>query len=276
MAKRRVEEKERGSGFFWKLLLVLALGVFLFSAYQLYSIFSEYKKGVDEYQKIAHETTTKGGDLLVSDQKIDEDGSLLAPEEVTYDPPVVDFAKLQSINSDVIGWLEIESIDSISYPIVQGSDNSYYLTHTVQGTENTSGSIFVDCNNMPDFLDCNTLIYGHNMKNGSMFGLLRHILEDKKYEESKYLWICTPQASYRYEIFSIQFARADSEVYTLFGSHDEQFGNYLVQMRKKSEVDLQPRNLNADDRIVTLSTCTSDDEVRFVVQARWVSTYVNE
>ncbi len=276
MEKDCKRQERRGSGFFWKILLILALGVFVFSAYQIYSIYSEYKKGVDEYQQISHDTVTKGGEWTSIDQRTDEDGLLLAAEEVNYDPPVVDFAKLQAINPDVVGWLEIEAIDSISYPIVQSGDNSYYLTHTVEQAENTSGAIFMDYHNSADFADCNTIIYGHNMKNGSMFGLLKRLLENEKYKDSKYLWICTPAASYRYEIFSLQYAQVEGETYTLFSAHDEQFGNYLVQMRQKSEVDLEPVNLNAQDRIVTLSTCTSDDAVRFVVQARWVGTYINE
>lgn len=111
------------------------------------------------------------------------------------------------------------------------------------------------------------------MKNGSMFGKLKQLYEKEKYKDSKYLWICTPQGKYRYEIFSMQYADVNSDTYTLFSDHSEEFGNYLIKMQEKSKTDLGAKNLTKDDYIVTLSTCTSNDQVRFVVQARWVGTY---
>lgn len=270
MAKKK---KNTGS-FFWKILFLMALGIFCFSAYQLFTIYQGYKQGVDEYQAVAHETVVKTTEPLVpKEQKVTEEGELLSPELTEFQPSEVDFEKLQAMNPDVIGWLEIEALESISYPIVQGEDNDYYLHRTFKRTDNYAGSIFVDYTNASDFSDCNTIIYGHNMKNGSMFGKLKQLYEDEKYKKSKYLWICTPEGKYRYEIFSMQHADVNSDTYTLFGGHGDEFGSYLTKMQKKSEVDLGAENLTKDDRIVTLSTCTANDQVRFVVQARWVGTY---
>ena len=111
------------------------------------------------------------------------------------------------------------------------------------------------------------------MKNGSMFGKLKQMYESEKYKDSKYLWICTPNGKYRYEIFSMQYAKVGSDVYTLFSAHDEQFEAYVKKMAKQSKVDMKAQALGKDDYVVTLSTCTSDESVRFVVQARWVGTY---
>ena len=138
---------------------------------------------------------------------------------------------------------------------------------------NFAGSVFIDSTNASDFSDCNTIIYGHNMKNGSMFGKLKQMYESEKYKDSKYLWICTPNGKYRYEIFSMQYAKVGSDVYTLFSAHDEQFEAYVKKMAKQSKVDMKALGLGKDDYVVTLSTCTSDESVRFVVQARWVGTY---
>lgn len=271
MAKKK---KKKSSGFFWKLLFIMALAVFCFSGYQLFTIYKGYKAGVDEYSAVAHQVVMKTEEpLVVKEQKVTEEGQILIPEEPDYQPPQVDFGELQQMNQDVIGWLEIEAIPEISYPIVQGTDNDYYLHRTFKRAENFAGSIFVDYTNSPDFTDCNTIIYGHNMKNGSMFGKLKRLCEDEKYKDSKYLWVCTPAGKYRYEIFSMQYAHVDSETYTLFSAHDENFGNYLGKMAEKSQINMNPQNLTEQDRIVTLSTCTSDDDVRFVVQARWVATY---
>ncbi|NCB93132.1 MAG: class B sortase [Clostridia bacterium] len=275
MGNDKSKKKEKGgSGFFWKILFLLALCVFCFSAYQLFTIYKGYKEGVDEYASIEHDTVTKSTETLVPvEQKVTADGQPLRLEDLDFQPPEVDFEELQSINPDVIGWLQLEAIDDISYPIVQGEDNDHYLHRTFKDTYNFAGSIFIDYANSPTFSDCNTIIYGHNMRNGSMFGQLKQMYESEKYKDSKYLWICTPKAKYRYEIFSLQYAAVNSETYTLFSEHDENFGKYLDKMVDKSEVDMETVELSKDDYVVTLSTCTSNDKVRFVVQARWVATY---
>lgn len=272
------EKKKGGGGFFWKLLFLMALCVFCFSAYQLVTIYKGYQEGVDEYQEVAHEAVVKPEykePLVPKEQKKTEEGEILIPEEPEFEfqPPEVDFEELQKMNPDVIGWLEIEALEDISYPVVQGEDNDYYLHRTFKKTENYAGSIFIDYRNKPDFSDCNTIIYGHNMKNGSMFGKLKHLYESKKYKDSRYIWICTPNGKYRYEIFSMQYADVTSDTYTLFSAHDDAFDDYLKKMAKKSEVNMKTESLTKDDSIITLSTCTSNEQVRFVVQARWVGTY---
>lgn len=274
------KKKEKNSGsLFWKLLFFIALGVFCFSAYQLVTIYLGYKEGVDEYNAVASEVMMQSDDaqlLIPKEQKNGADGQpLLSAEapEPQFNPPEVDFEALQQMNKDVIGWLEVEAIPEISYPIVQGEDNNYYLHRTFKGTENYAGSIFVDAVNTSDFSDCNTIIYGHNMKNGSMFGKLKQLKENQKYKDSKYIWVCTPAGKYRYEIFSLQYADVSSETYSLFGSHDDAFGEYLNHMAAKSEVDMETESLTKEDKVITLSTCTANDQVRFVVQARWVGTY---
>jgi sortase B len=273
--KKRKKKKKSGSGFFWKLLFILAFGVFCFSAYQLFTIYQGYKEGVDEYSAIEKDVVQQSTDeeLVVRDIKKTQEGAPLLEAELDFDPPQIDFAELQNMNPDVIGWLQIEGIDDINYPVVQGEDNSYYLHRTFKKASNFAGSIFIDYTNSPDFSDCNTIIYGHNMKNGSMFGKLKQLYESEKYKDSKYLWICTPNGKYRYEIFSMQYAAVNSDTYTLFSDHDEAFGEYLEKMAKRSKVDMGTENLTKDDYVVTLSTCTSNETVRFVVQARWVATY---
>ncbi|MFR3321064.1 MAG: sortase domain-bontaining protein [Lachnospiraceae bacterium] len=84
------------------------------------------------------------------------------------------------MNSDIVGWLRIRALD-ISYPVVQGKDNDYYLHRTFEKTDNFAGCLFVNSYNMGDFTDQNTIIYGHNMKNGSMFGKLSRILTIRRY-----------------------------------------------------------------------------------------------
>ena len=250
-------KKKKQQNILFRILFLLALAVFLYAAVRLILYGITYWKGSHEY---------KGLQKYVSEQPKDE---ISTEENGEF---TVDFSGLKELIPDCIGWIRFENID-ISYPIMQGEDNEYYLKHTFEGQAVTAASIFMDANNHADFSDQNTFIYGHNMKNGSMFGKLKQMYESEKYKDSKYLWICTPNGKYRYEIFSMQYAKVGSDVYTLFSAHDEQFEAYVKKMAKQSKVDMKALGLGKDDYVVTLSTCTSDESVRFVVQARWVGTY---
>lgn len=272
------KEKEKKVSVLWMVIFLAALCVFCFAGYQLFVIVNQYRMGVEEYKQIAYETKseeTTQQPLHQIDERKAENGEAISvlAELPYYDAPCVDFDKLKKLNPDVIGWIELEAIPEISYPVVKGEDNSYYLNKTFMRASNSAGAIFVDSANQGDFSDCNTFIYGHNMKNGSMFGKLKQLDEKKLYKKSSYLWICTPEAKYRYEIFSIQYANVDSDTYTLFGEHNELFGEYLENMKEKSVIPFESEILNEKDRIVSLSTCTSNEQVRLVVQARWIQTF---
>ncbi len=274
----KVDDNNSCSGILWKIMLFIAIVVFLFSSYQLYAIFVEYKEGTDQYVDISNMVVEKPVEppVIVEEKEIiNEQGKIEKPysDLPKYLAPDVDFKELQGVNSDVIGWIEIEAIPSISYPIVHTDDNDYYLKRTIYKKWNSAGSIFVDYTNNGTFTDCNTIIYGHNMKNGSMFGNLSDLYEKGKYKESPYIWICTPKGKYRYEIFSIQYADVNSNTYTFHQTHGKEFHQYLIEMASRSEVDFKTPYLSGDDYIITLSTCTSNKNTRFVVQARWIGTY---
>lgn len=192
-------------------------------------------------------------------------------------PLEVDFQVLQGINSDVIGWLYVEALDGISYPMVQGEDNDRYLHHTYEGKYNFAGTIFIDCENSRDFSDCNTIVYGHNMKNGSMFGQLKnYVNKQETYAKSKYFWILTPEADYRYEIIAAYTTGVDSDTYTFFTSPGEKFLEYLENIRAWSVINTTSRKFTVRDKVVTLSTCTGNDSTRFVVQGVRVNTIKNK
>lgn len=249
-------------------IFIIALGVFLFSAAQLARIFMEYKAGTDEYDRIRE---------YVKDTQ-EEESKTNPGSEVKQEPkeekprgPEVDWQSLKSINQEIIGWIQIEGTE-ISYPVVKGSDNQFYLKHTFEGQSNAAGAIFIDYANSSDFQDCNTIIYGHNMKNGSMFGLLRKYFKDKDSVPGSYIWVCTPDKNYRYEIFSSHVVDAEGEVYTLFEGPGEEFGAYVENMKGQSLVDYGV-SVGAEDKVITLSTCTGNAATRFVVQAKMEGAY---
>lgn len=275
--KSKDKDKKKKKGGVGNVLLTLGIcvcvGVMGYSIYRLASAALEYKEGEDEYDDLKQYTT-----LVADTQETDggtegtvTDPSALTAETVTATPPLtVDFASLQAINPDIVGWLYVEALD-ISYPVVHGTDNDYYLHRTFEGKDNFAGTLFVEYRNGREFKDPNTIIYGHNMKNQSMFGKLKFLKEQNKYADSPYFWILTPDYNYRYEIFSMQVTEADGEVYTLFTNPGDEFVEYLTKRQKESEVQCADVSFNKDSRIVTLSTCTSDEIQRFVVQGLLIS-----
>ena len=260
--KQPEQKKKKKSDVLLTIALIVAIAVFCYAAFNLYHIYTEYKKGTDEYNQIEEMAVTER----------DADSAEVAGPNAQLKPPIeVDFDKLKSVNEDVVGWIYVDALPDISYPIVKGKDNQTYLHQTYEKNYNFAGTIFVDYENSGDFSDCNTLVYGHNMKNGSMFGHLKKFREDDKlYKQDKYFWILTPERNYRYEIITAYTTGVNSDTYTLFKGPGEEFEKYLETIKGYSEIQTDDTDLTIKDRIVTLSTCTGNESNRFVVQGKRV------
>ena len=260
--KQPEQKKKKKSDVLLTIALIAAIAVFCYAAFNLYHIYTEYRKGTDEYNQIEEMAVTER----------DADSAEVAGPSAQIKPPIeVDFDKLKSVNEDVVGWIYVDALPDISYPIVKGKDNQTYLHQTYEKNYNFAGTIFVDYENSGDFSDCNTLVYGHNMKNGSMFGHLKKFREDDKlYKQDKYFWILTPERNYRYEIISAYTTGVNSDTYTLFKGPGEEFEKYLETIKGYSEIKTDDTDLTIKDRIVTLSTCTGNESTRFVVQGKRV------
>lgn len=263
--EKKPQKKSKVGDILLTLVLIIAIAVFCYAAYNLYHIYTEYKKGTDEYNHIEQmAVTNREPDEEQTETGADQGPSLVAPMKI-------DFDTLRGVNEDVIGWIYVEALDGVSYPIVKGADNNTYLHMTYEKNYNFAGTIFIDCENSGDFNDCNTLVYGHNMKNGSMFGQLRKFSEDPEmYKKSKYFWIFTPDKDYRYEIIAAYTTGVDSDTYTLFKGPGQEFEEYLAKIKGRSEVQTDAGEMNIKDKIVTLSTCTGNEATRFVVQGKRV------
>jgi sortase B len=173
----------------------------------------------------------------------------------------------------------MEAIPQISYAICQSGDNDFYLHHNYLQESEYAGAIFADAINRGDFTDPNTLLFGHNMRNGTMFGSLKFLHTEGRIEKSPYFWVLTPKGNYRYHIFSMFYTPVDSDAYLLYGWNGMEFFDWEQEIRKQSlyenDVPLYPW-----DKVVYMSTCTSDSSQRFVVFGKCVSTerpyrYVN-
>lgn len=194
------------------------------------------------------------------------------PEMVEDDPVLEDLRKtdlnaLREVNPDVVGWIRIPDT-KVNYPVVQGMDNQYYLKHTWKGNVNSVGAIFMDHNASPSLTDFNTLIYGHNMRSGSMFAALRSYGRQSYYDAHPYVYLLTDNGAFRFEIFSAHRAELDDPAYGLSFRQRETRENFLRDAADKSAIEtgITP---GIRDRILTLSTCSGAGyETRWVVQAR--------
>ena len=179
----------------------------------------------------------------------------------------LDLEALREVNPDVIGWILIPDT-VVNYPLLQGTDNDYYLKHTWDGKQYAVGSIFMEYLSDPDFTDFNTIIYGHNMINGSMFASLREYRNQAYWEKHPYVYVRSDQGVYRYEIFSSYLAQVDSNTYGLRFSSEYSRTAFLNNTLVDSVIDtgLEPE---PTDRVLTLSTCSgAGHTTRWVVHAR--------
>ncbi|MDO4519668.1 MAG: class B sortase [Eubacteriales bacterium] len=258
------KKKNKFVDFLLTVILLASIGVFCYAGYNLYHIYTEYKKGTDEYNRIEQMAVKERDPDEIKKQE--EAGQI---KNEVHAPISVDFKPLTDINKDVVGWIYMEALPDINYPVVHGKDNDEYLHATYEHNYNFAGTIFFDYENSGDLTDLNTIVYGHNMKNGSMFGSLKkYVREQEVYKKSKYFWILTPDRNFRYEIFSAYTTAVDSDTYTLFKGPGKEFDEWLPKMMKNSEIKTDASILTMQDRIVTLSTCTGDYSTRFVVQGR--------
>ncbi|MGI6006841.1 MAG: class B sortase [Ruminococcus sp.] len=253
MAKKR--QTSKAGRILWWIVFLAAVAVFLVAGYRLVTTLREYKAAEKEYEGLEEYVT-----IPEEKEKPENSG-----EESEQEGPVIDFESLKAINKDVVGWLYVEALD-LNYPIMQGEDNEYYLHRTTEKTYNFAGSIFLDYANAPDFSDSNSIVYGHNMKDGSMFGKLKKFREQDVYGRSMIFWVCTPEKNYKYEIFSAYETAVGSDTYLLFEHGGKEVVEYMENMKSLSEIPTADRNFQENDRVVTLSTCTGNSATRFVVQ----------
>lgn len=267
MTEKKKKRKKTVGDYLRMIIFLVALGVFCYAFIQLITIYLEYKKGVDEYSAIEESYTLDvDPDAAEGGESVEEDGQIL----LTMKNPI-DFASIQEQNPDIVAWIKMKGID-ISYPVAYGSDNEYYLHHTMEKTYNFAGCIFIEHSNKKNLSDDNTILYGHNMKNGSMFGKLKYYSEQDAMETSPYFWLYTKEHIYKYEIFSSSIVGATSDAYTIRFGKEESFQKYLDKMVEQSRIKTDVK-VTSGDKIVTLSTCTGNDATRCIVQGKLIETY---
>lgn len=259
-----------------KVLSVLLAAVCLISGGIYLGYLLDYRSGDDTYteaEQIALQDVppkdTENSEEPTADTRPAE--PYWAPMDVEDDPNAEILAKksltaLRQVNEDVVGWIWVPDT-VIDYPIMHGEDNEFYLNHTWKKEKNAVGSIFLESLNEADMTGFNTILYGHNMKDGSMFTLL-HDYQQKDFRDAHpYVYILTDAGVWRYEVYSAYEAKVTSDTYQVGMQWDKTKQEYIDRTLKKSVIKagITPA---ITDRILTLSTCAGlGTEIRWVVHA---------
>lgn len=245
-------------------IFVLCLCVLGISAFKLYDIQNNYEEGDAVYNSIADEVVTVLPVEEETEQKDTKD-----KKKTKLDPMIsVDLKALKQKNEDIIGWLYIPN-SVISYPLLQGENNDTYLHQTYNKQQSFFGSIFIDYRNNSNLQDAHTIIYGHNMKNGSMFGTLKRYSDKAFYKEHKNIYIYTEKGTHKYQVFSYHVADATGKIYRVSFEDENALEDYLKLAKQSSYLDTGVE-VGTSDKTITLSTCTSNESSRFVVHAKYV------
>ena len=238
----------------------LLIGVFIFAAANLGDIMANYHKGDQIYSESEQY-------FKYEDDK-QEDGQAI--EKYT-----IDINSLQKINPDIFAWIYIKDT-KVSYPVLQCDNNEKYLKRTYNNLKSDFGSIFLDYRNSRNLDDRYPFIYGHNTKNGSMFGSLKKYKDIGYYKEHPTISLVLEDKTYIYEIFSAYTTEVDSPTYSFTYTDDNEYQTFLNKITDFSVIDTKVKP-TAMDKVITLSTCTSRTETeRFVVHAKLISITPNE
>ncbi len=252
------------------LLFVIFLSLFIFSGYQLL-------KWHQDNQKI--KTITDDINEAITVVEHDNEGELINPPEnkesdywsyIKVPFLEVDFTQLLQKNSDTVAFIHVENTN-INYPVVQASDNSYYLTHAFDKSRNDAGWVYLDYRNQLDVLDDNTIIYGHGRLDTTVFGSLKNALT-KSWQSNKDNYIVrlsTPTSNMVFQIFSVYTIEAESYYIRTTFTTPEEKEKWLQTMKERNVAPIDTE-VNVNDKIITLSTCQNNSGGRIVVQAKLI------
>lgn len=257
------EKKHNKSNLIRRVVLVIAAVVFIYAAYNLINIFLEYRKGDEIYNAIENNVLEDGTQRPVI---IDADGN----EQVVEIPFTYNHESLLSINPEGIGYLYIPSIN-VRLPMVQGTDNDFYLTRTFDRSYNANGCLFEDYRITGGLSSSHVIIYGHNMNNGAMFGNLAQYKSQAFWSNGSNdrFYIYTENKIMEYRIFSAYTCEPISDTYTFNFATLDGMRNYANRMKAQSDYETGV-NVDSATQVVTFSTCTNDSEQRFIVHGVYV------
>lgn len=243
------------------LLALVAIGILLLS----------FKQARDDYSELASRAKGGAGETNVFWNREEQDSPDSSVPEAVEIP--VDFDYLLSENQDIIGWIMVEGTD-IDYPILYDTTfNQYYLSHNYKGTNAGGGSIVVLPDNADDFRDFNTVVYGHNLLDGSMFAQLHQFRKKDFFDNHGQIVVYTPDRKLTYQVFAAYRRDKLNIIVNNDFSTEELRTEYISSIYEQTAVANfnSEYQVTADDRILTLSTCIGNPAYRYVVQGVLIS-----
>ena len=268
--KKIIKKKRRLKKWVLIVIIIILGSTASFNILRLLDWNKDNNKTNDNIDKISNTKT--------EEIKDDENTELIsAPDDkesdywyyITFPLIKVDFTELIKKNEDTVGWINVNNTN-INYPVVQSTDNNYYLTHSYDKKENEAGWVFLDYRNNKDFTSKNNIIYAHSRVDKTMFGSLSKVLKQSWYKDKSnhIIRLSTPTEDSLWQIFSVYVIKEETYYITTSWSSDTEYLNFLNTIKERSKYNFNTE-LNTDDKILTLSTCYSDTE-RTVVHAKLI------
>ena len=267
---RKKKKKKSGGVLFW-LIIVVLVGVMGFSGYKIWTIKSAYHAAEKNYEDIAK---IAGADIAAEDLAgaVGKAGQDQEDEKLRMKYLNLNWQDLQAVSDDIIGWIRLPKT-VINYPIVQGSDNDFYLTHTASGEWSNNGAIFADANDPNPLGGFLTILYGHRMRDWSMFGSIGDYFDDhgdSDYFQQHPVWqVYTPDKTYDLEIFGAAEVHSENtDIYRFYFADEDDRQSYIDWILAHNELQGYDGRVSVtpDDKLIMLSTCTlASNEYRLVV-----------
>ena len=254
-------------------LLLMAVAVAGYSGFRLWKYYHEYLEDQELYENLRDEilqtpeleTDTESVFELDTRKKHHK----TSESEIPFD---VDWDVLKDINEDIIGWVYFTGLPQISYPVLQAKDNEYYVhrTYDLSSSDSKAGSIFMDYRMAGDFSSPYSVIYGHNVRDGSMLSDLAQLKDQDLYDKEPYFWILTPDGNYRYQIFSIFQCHRSADVFQRsFDYWGEDFSKWQSELKLRNSMQGDVK-LKEYGHVVVFSTCVPNSFDRTIVCGTYI------
>ena len=261
--------------------LIVLLGAATGTGWKLYRYYADYSEDRDLYQDLRDEVVTEAKESETEEATQETEGYLddvvvkkyrrkLKRSSKKYSktvPLTINWEELKQINEDIIGWVYFTGLPQISYPILQADDNEYYVHRTFDLSSDASkaGSIFMDYRMAADFSSPYSIIYGHNVRDGSMLSDLVQLKDQTLYDEEPYVWILTPNGNYRYQIFSIFQCHRSADVFQQsFDCWGEAFSRWQSTLKNRNSMQGDVE-LPEEGHVIVFSTCVPNSFDRTIV-----------
>ena len=264
-----------------KILLSMAIIAAGYFGYCLRHYYQEYQDDQKLYGDLREAVLQINDEPELSTEEIQSTEKLMSESSVKKQrikkkkdqlPFEVNWEELEEINKDIIGWVYFTGLPQISYPILEAEDNAYYVNRTYDLSSDTSkaGSIFMDYRMASDFSSPYSIIYGHNVRDGSMLSDLAQLKDQTLYDEEPYFWILTPEGNYRYQIFSIFQCHRSADVFQRsFDGWGENFSKWQSELKLRNSMQGDVK-LKEHGHVIVFSTCVPNSFDRTIVCGTYI------